>query len=180
MRHLIAGKVDQLFLEEIAKLSGLERLELEGPVTAKDLAPLLQLQNLSFISIEDPRHLADFSALLKLPALRTLLLTNAKLMPDIAWLSEAHGLEVIGIEGGTWSDCVIPTLRPLAGLRSLRAFLGVSTRIEDKSLAPLANCPNLEFLGIARVAPKSEFEKLEKAKPEMTSAWFKPEMWATL
>ena len=101
-------------------------------------------------------------------------------MTDIAWLRDAHQLEVIGIEGGMWKDCVIPTLEPLSGLTALRAFLGVSTRLEDQNLAPLAACPHLEFLGIARVAPQAEFEKLHQARPDLVCSWFKPEMWATL
>lgn len=176
LRHLIAEKVDQPFLEEISEISHLKRLELEGPFTAKALTPLLQLKELSFLSIEGPRHIGDFKSLLTLPSLRTLIITDARLMPDISWLSEAHHLEVIGIEGSTWTDYVIPSLRPLSGLRSLRAFLGVSTRLEDNSLEPLADCPQIEFLSIARLAPKEEFDALKRKKPDLVCSWFKSAM----
>ena len=106
--------------------------------------------------------------------------TNAKNMTDLEWLGEAHDLEVIGIEGGMWSPQIIPTLKPLAGLRSLKAFLGVSTKLADKSLAPLIECPRLEYLSIACVAPQAEFEGLKAAKPNLVCDWFRPEMWATL
>ena len=180
LRHLISANVDQPFLEEIGELAGLERLELEWPMVAKDLTPLLALENLTFLHIDSPRNIADFRPLLDLPALRTLIITNPKKITDLEWLGEAHHLEVIGIEGGMWSPYKIPTLKPLAGLRSLRAFLGVSTRLADKSLAPLMECPRLKFLSVACVAPQIEFEGLERAKPDLVCDWFRPEMWAAL
>ena len=180
LRHLISGNVDQSFLNEIGSLIGLERLELEWPMVAKDLSPLLALKGLTYLSIDSPRHISDFRALLELPALRTLIITNPKKMADLSWLAGAHHLEVIGIEGGMLTPYNIPTLAPLAGLRSLRAFLGVSTRLADQSLEPLINCPRLEYLGIACVAPQSEFHRLKNAKPNLICDWFRPEMWAAL
>lgn len=178
LRHLISDNVDQRFLDEIGDLAELDRLELEWPMVAKDLAPLLRLRKLAFLSIDSPRHIADFRPLLELPALRTLIITNPKKMTDLEWLGEAHHLEVIGIEGGMWSPYKIPSLQPLAGLRSLRAFLGVSTKLADRNLAPLKDCPRLEYLGIACVAPKAEFDRLKEAKPGLACDWFRPEMWA--
>ena len=172
--------MDQPFLDEIGNLSGLERLELEWPTMAKDLTPLLKLEKLSFLSIDSPRNITDFRPLLDLPTLRTLIITNPKKMTDLSWLTDAHHLEVIGIEGGMWSPYKIPSLEPLAGLRSLRAFLGASTRLLDKSLEPLAHSPNLSYLGIACVAPQAEFERLKAAKPGLACDWFGSEMWAAL
>lgn len=180
LRHLICGNVDQPFLNEIGTLVGLDRLELEWPMVAKDLSPLLGLKGLTYLSIDSPRHVSDFRALLELPALRTLIITNPKKMTDLSWLADAHHLEVIGIEGGILTPYNIPTLEPLSGLRSLRAFLGVSTRLADQSLEPLINCPRLEFLGIACVAPQPEFDRLKNAKPNLICDWFRPEMWAAL
>ena len=180
LRHLISGNVDQPFLDEIGNLANLERLELEWPMVANDLTPLLKLEKLAFISIDSPRNIADFRPLLDIPALRTLIITNPKKMTDLSWLVEAHHLEVIGIEGGMWSPYKIPSLEPLAGLRSLEAFLAVSTKLADKSLEPLVSCPKLAYLGIACVAPKAEFDKLQAAKPDLACEWFRPEMWASL
>jgi hypothetical protein len=180
LRHLISGNVDQLFLEEIGELKDLERLELEWPMVAKDLTPILRLEKLTFLSIDSPRHIADFHPLLELTRLRTLIITNAKKMTDLTWLREAHHLNVIGIEGGMYSPFTIPTLQPIAGLRSLRAFLGVSTKLADRSLAPLKDCPRLEYLSIACVAPQTEFDRLKAAKPDLACNWFRPEMWKAL
>ncbi len=180
LRHLISGNVDQMFLDEIGELAGLERLELEWPIVAKDFTPLLGLKKLAFLSIDSPRNISDFRPLLNLPSLRTLIITNAKKMTDLDWLGEAHHLEVIEIEGGTWTPYTVPTLKPLAGLRSLKAFLGVSIKLADKSLAPLTDCPRLEYLGIACAAPQDEFEQLKAAKPNLVCDWFIPEMWSAL
>lgn len=180
LKHLISGNVDQPFLDEIGGLANLERLELEWPMVAKDLTPLLALKKLSFLSIDNPRNISDFRLLLDLPALRTLIITDAKKMVDLSWLSGAHHLEVLGIEGGTWSPYKIPSLAPLAGLQSLKAFLGVSTKLADKCLQPLADCPSLEYLRIACVAPRSQFDLLKAAKPDLICHWFRPEMWAAI
>ena len=179
VRHLIVANVDQAFLEEIATLSGLRRLEFEAPFLAGDLTSLCSLQHLEHLSIDSPRKLSDFAALLELPSLRTLLITNAQKMPNLDWLEDAHHLEVIGIEGAIDKDFKIESLAPLAGLRSLRAFLGVSTRLSDKSLMPLARCSRLEFLDIARCVPRSEFERLHEARPDVVCRWFDPKAWGT-
>lgn len=178
LKHLIAANVDQAFLEEIVKLSELRRLELEWPFLGTDLTPLRALKRLEHLSIDSARKLSDFSALLEMPSLRTLMITNAKKMPDIEWLSAADHLEVIGIEGAIDSPYRIESLTPLAGLRSLRAFLGVSTRLADKSLMPLAQCPKLEYLSIAKCGPRSEFELLHGARPDIVCSWFDPKAWA--
>ncbi len=177
LRHLIAGAPDQAYLDEICTITSLERLELEWPVTAKRLDGLRALHRLRHLSIDSPRHITDFSPLLDLPALRTLLITNAKYMTDISWLTDAHRLEVIGIEGSMWTTKRIPTLRPLAGLRALRAFFATSTRLADKDLSPLAECPKLEFIGCARFATREEFERLHAMRPDLACSWFRPEAW---
>lgn len=177
LRHLVAASVNQAFLKEIGQLHDLRRLELEWPFLGTDLTPLLALKRLEHLSIDSPRNLSDFSALLELPSLKTLLITNAKKMLNVEWLSGAHHLEVIGIEGAIDRDHEIESLEPLAGLRSLRAFLAVSTQIADKRLTPLAQCPALEYVSIARCAPRSEFETLHHARPNLVCHWFDAEAW---
>jgi hypothetical protein len=177
LKHLVAGAVDQPYLDEICTIAGLERLELEYPVTAASFEGLRALRSLRHLSIDSPRKVSDFLPLLDLPALKTLLITNAKHMADIEWLGGAHHLEVIGIEGSMWTAQRIATLRPLAGLTRLQAFFATSTRLGDKDLSPLALCPSLQFLGCAQFAPRAEFERLHSMKPELVCGWFRPEMW---
>lgn len=180
VRHLIASNVDQGFLEEIGDLRQLERLELESPFLATDLSPLLRLDRLTFLSIDSPRKISDFEPLLQLASLRTLLITNAKNMSSLDWLAGADHLEVIGVEGGMWAPYTIPTLMPLAGLKSLQALLATSTRLADRQLLPLAQCPRLRFLGIACVAPRQKFLELQQAAPDIICDWFRDEAWQAL
>jgi len=177
LRHLIAGAVDQAYLDEICTIRGLERLELAYPVTANRLDGLRALERLRHLRIDSPRNVTDFTPLLDLPSLRTLLIENAKHMGDIAWLADAHHLEVIGIEGSMWTKQKIPTLAPLTGLKGLRAFFATSTRLGDKDLSPLATCPRLELLGCAQFVPRAEFERLHRMKPDLVCSWFSPKLW---
>lgn len=180
LTDLVAGNVDQPFLEEIGELGGLERLDLEYPFVASNVAPLLKIERLRHLAIDSPRKITDFRPLLELPSLRTLLITNARHMTDIEWLRHAHHLEVIGIEGGMWSPQSIPSVRPLAGLQSLRAFFGTSIKLGDKQLMPLADCSRLEFIGMAAAAPREEFERLHAARPDIVCGWFRPEPWTMI
>lgn len=175
--ELVAGSADQSFLDEICTLPGLRRLELGYPVTARSLEGLRALDRLEHLRIECPRNVTDFSPLLAIPSLRTLVIENAKHMSDIEWLADAHHLEVIGIEGSMWTYQKVASLRPLARLENLRAFLATAVRLEEKDLFPLAECPKLEYLTCARFAPRNEFELLQKLKPDLVCSWFHPDAW---
>ena len=124
--------MDQDFLDEIGTLDRLERLELEWPVTASDLSPLRRLTVLRHLSIDSPRNVTDFRPLLELPNLRRLLVANAKHLSDAEWLSGAHHLEVIGLEGSIWTRQRIDNLKPFGGLRLLRGLLLASAQLRDK------------------------------------------------
>ena len=177
LRHLVAGAADQAFLDEICALTGLERLELEYPVTARSLDGLRALTRLRHLSIDSPRNVTDFTPVLDLPELRTLLITNAKHLTDLGWLAGATHLEVLGIEGSIWTAQRIPSLAPLAGLTGLRAFFAVSARLADRTLTPLAECPRLELLSCARMAPREEFERLHARRPDLVCTWVRREAW---
>ena len=142
-----------------------------------DLTALRALDRLEHLSIDSPRKLSDFAPLLELPSLRTLIITNAKRMPNLEWLRNADHLQVIGIEGAIDSPFTIESLEPLAGLSTLRAFLAVSTRLADQRLMPLARCPKLEYLSIARCVPRSEFERLHESRSDIVCSWFDPVTW---
>jgi hypothetical protein len=180
LRTLIAGAVDQSYLEEIAVLGGLERLELEWPTTATDLRPLSALKHLRFLKIDSPRNITDFSPLLALPALEVLFIENAKHLKSLDWLAPlADRLNVLGIEGSMWTTQRIPTLAPLRGFAVEALFL-TGTRIADKDLTPLQTMPNLRFLETACNAPREAFRALHKAKPELVCDWFEDKVWEHL
>lgn len=177
LRHLVAGAVDQAFLDEICTLDGLERLDLMWPVTAADLSGLRNLRGLAHLGIDSPRNVTDFALLLELPALRRLFIENAKHLSDLDWLMEAHHLESLGVEGSIWTTQHLPGLKPLAGLRSLRGLYLTSVRLKDQDLSPLALCPQLQVLDCARFAPRAEFERLERLKPSLECDWFRSDLW---
>lgn len=177
LKDLIAGAVDQDFLDEICTLDGLERLELAYPVTARSLEGLRALKRLRHLKIDSPRNVTDFRPLLALPSLTTLIVENAKHLGDIGWLADAHHLEVIGIEGSMTRNQTLASLAPLAGLTGLRAFLATGVRLVEKDLFPLAECPRLEYLGCGRFAPRREFMMLHQLKPRLVCSWFHPGAW---
>lgn len=177
LRHLIVSDCDQSMLDAIGDLANLTHLELEWPTLASDLTPLTRLAKLRFLSIDSPRKVEDFALLAQLPSLRTLIVTNAKHLSDLEWLRGADHLQVIGIEGSINTAQTVASLSPLAGLAGMEAFLGTSLRLLDKDLMPLAQCPRLKFVNIARVAGKPSFDALRAARPDVMCAWFADRMW---
>lgn len=177
LRHLIAGAADQAYLAEIGTLVNLERLELEHPLTALDLSPLHALKKLKHLRIVSPRRITDFKPLLELPSLKTLFIESPGRMTEIDWLRGADHIEVLGIEGSIWKPHVIPSLAPLSGLKSLKAFFATSVRLKDQNLSALGSCPQLEYLSCARFAPRASFEDLHALNPRLVCGWFDPESW---
>ncbi|MGZ8347848.1 MAG: hypothetical protein ACXWUP_12125 [Allosphingosinicella sp.] len=177
LRHLVATAVDQPFLDEICRLDGLERLDLEWPMTAADLSGLRHLTRLTHVGLNSPLNVTDFTPLLALPRLRRLFIENAKHVRDVEWLADAHHLESLGVEGSLWTKQRLTGVGPFAGLRGVRGLFLTSVRLEAKDLTPLADCPRLELLGCARFAPRAQFERLHRQRPELKCTWFDPLMW---
>jgi hypothetical protein len=178
LKHLIASNVDQPFLEEICTIEGLERLDLQWPVTSRDLSPLRKLKRLKRIHIDSPHKVEDFTPLLDISTLRFLFIENAPHLRDAKWLSGAHHLEAIGIEGSLWTTQHLESLAPFAGLQSLRGLFLGSVRLGHAKLGPLAECPQLEILHCARFASIEEFKELQRLKPHLSCTWFDPSTWA--
>jgi hypothetical protein len=172
LRTLVAGAVNQDYLDEICQLEQLEHLELGWPVTASDLGGLKRLSKLHVLKIDTPRNIHDFTPIIGLPALRYLFIENAKHLKDLRWLSPLkHRLHSLGIDGSIWTMQHVPSLKPLAGFEFEALFL-TSVRLEDKDLTPLADCPNLKLLTCARFAPKENFEALKALRPDIQCRWF--------
>jgi hypothetical protein len=172
LRTLVAGAVNQEFLDEICELGDLQHLELGWPVTATELGGLRRLANLHVLKIDSPRNVTDFTPILDLPALRSLFIENAKHLKSLDWLAPLKDrLRSLGIEGSIWTMQPIPSLKPLAGFGFEALFL-TSVRLKDKDLTPLAACPNLKLLSCARFAPKANFEALEALRPDIQCTWF--------
>ena len=177
LRELGVHAVNQDFLEEIGELAELEYLELGWPVTATDLAALTRLTELRILKIDSPRNITDFTPLLALPRLERLFIENAKHLADIDWLRPLRGqVKVLGIEGSMYTTQHIASLEPLEGF-ALEALFLTNTQIRDQDLAPLRSMNSLRFLGTALNAPRTEFDALHAAQPQLECAWFDPKMW---
>ncbi|QPQ55153.1 hypothetical protein IC614_00570 [Allosphingosinicella flava] len=177
IRYLVARSVDQPFLEEICTLKQLERLDLNGPVTAANIDCLGNLTRLRHLRIDSARNVTDFSPLLLMPALKRLFIENAKHISTLAWLNDAHQLEALGVEGSMWIPLTLHSLKPIAGLRSLQGLFLTSVRLQDKDLSSLATLSRLKLLQCARFAPQAEFERLHQAKPDLECTWFDTRNW---
>jgi len=177
LRELAASAVNQDFLDEIGRLTGLEYLELGYPVTATDLKPLTALKSLRHLTMDSPRAITDFTPILELPALERLFIENAKHLTNLDWLRPMkRRLRVLGIEGSLWTAQRIPTLKPLEGF-ALEALFLTSTKLDDQDLSPVATMPSIKFLSTAINAPRSQFEALHRARPDLACDWFDPQSW---
>ncbi|WP_282605189.1 hypothetical protein [Pelagibius sp. Alg239-R121] len=170
LRKLKANMVNQAFFEEICELGNLEYLSIET-VTAENLASLKKLHGLRVLQIDGLRRATDFHLLAELSGLTGLYVVNAKHLQSLDFLSNAHHLQRIGIEGSMWTKQKIDSLAPLRGLKALESLFMTSVQLTDKDLSYLAECPQLLELHCARFAPKANFERLRRLMPGLQCRW---------
>ena len=170
LSELIATKVNDDFFGEICELEELRYLELND-ITVEDLTPLTRLRQLRTLKLSGVRKASAFEVLLDLPHLDKLFIENAKHLSRLDFLSNAHRLQSIGVEGSMWTAQKIETLAPLGGLGALDALFMTGVRLKDKNLSYLASCPSLRVLQCARFAPKAQFERLRHLKPNLQCNW---------
>lgn len=170
LQKLKAKMVNQDFLEEICELGNLEYLSMEV-VTAENLTSLRKLHKLRVLEIYGLRRAADFNLLAELSSLESLYVENAKHLKTLDFLSTAHHLHRIGVEGSMWTKQKIASLAPLRGLKSLESLFMTSVQLADKDLSYLADCPQLFELHCARFAPKASFERLRYLMPNLQCRW---------
>ncbi|WP_019028981.1 hypothetical protein [Colwellia piezophila] len=167
---LSAKQVNQGFLNEISELQNLEYLELET-VTAERLAKLSELPKLRYLKIQGIRKATDYSALIKINSLEKLFLESAKHLGSIDFISGAHQLIVLGIEGGMYTKQKLDSLQAISGLLNLEALYLSSVQLTDKNLDCLSTNPKLSYLRSARFAPKSSFDSLKNLMPNINCNW---------
>lgn len=180
LRELCAFSVNQDYLDEIGHLRALEYLEIPKFFTAKDLDPLLNLQNLRILKINSPRNILDFAPISTLPKLERLHITNAWKMGEIDWLRPLKDrLRVFSFDGDMYRNAYLNSLAPLEGFDLVALLLG-NTKIGDTSLAPVQSMQNLRFLQASSSIPRSEYESLHRALPQLKCCWFHDEAWERL
>ncbi len=170
IKKLCANQVNQDFLIEIGELINLEHLEIEV-LTSTNLNPLNQLKNLRFLKLTSVRKVTDFKPITGIDSLRKLFIESAKHIESLDFLSDAHNLSVIGIEGGMYTKQKINSLKPFSDLGALEALFLTSVQLGDKNLDSLSSIPNFKYLKCARFAPKSSFISLRQHLPQLICNW---------
>jgi len=170
LKKLKASQVDQGFLEEICQLPDLEYLELYT-VSASDLTPLKNLRSLKTLRLDIVSKAEDFTSLAEMTWLDALMISHAKHLSDLSFLSNADHLRYLGVEGAMWTAQKIESLKPLMGLKKLEYLFMSSIRLQDKKLTYLAAIKNLKVLDCARFAPKASFDDLHSLMPLLECRW---------
>ena len=141
--HIATGTGDIAHLESLAKLSGLNSLELSGATALTDITPLSALTHLRELMLISFCSLADIGPLATLASLSKLVLWEAKLLQDIrplAKLANLNELRLIMCQS-------LVDIQPLSGLRSLR-ILELSGAPLLTDITPLEGLDNLTELNL--------------------------------
>ena len=170
IKKLCARQVNQDFLNEISKIENLEYLEMEV-VTAENLSVICELKKLRNLKIDSIRKAKDFTFIKNMKSLNKLFIENAKHIDSLLFLSKVHYLTALGIEGSMYTKQKIESLEPLSKLKKLEALFMSSVQLKDKNLDYLSTIPNLKYLGVARFAPKENFDSLRNKVPKLVCKW---------
>lgn len=147
----------------IARMPWLKRLGLMNPQTG-DLSALAALENVEAFCIEDANSLLSLEFLRPLKRLRALSVFDAKRLGDLSGIEHLPQLEELALQRGIWNAMKVATLRPLAGLKSLRC-LRLTAEAADDSLEPLKNLTALEELDLNLMYPLEQYAKLSVFLP---------------
>lgn len=170
LRHLWISGLPEKRVQLLSSLSGLSSLVVHGfrGPSLQPLSGLPQLERLVICGSSRPHSLDGIESL---PKLRELLLVLVSGIHDLDPLSAVTGLTTLCVEGGFSKPLRLPSLQPLAPLRSLGRLRLASIRIADRSLQPLHNLAALRDLFIADVFPPDEFRALAAALPDARGEW---------
>ena len=171
LRRLWLYSVNQRFLDELAEITTVEMLFIEG-LTATDLTPLKRLGKLRRLIIHGGTKIQSLDWVAALPQLEAFAIENFKRVSDLDPIISLTSLTALGIEGSIWTSMRVSSLAPLAQLRGLRFLFLTNLRAADRSLRPLHSLANLQVLQIGAVFPDEEFLLLRRALPELHCDWF--------
>jgi Leucine-rich repeat (LRR) protein len=173
VRRLFAYNVDDSFLEEISCLPNLTFLWAET-ITAEDLSPLARLASLEYLILRSVRNAQKFTFPASMPGLQHLCLEWVKHLHNLSDLTSKDNLLSFGIEGSTELSQrqKIESLLPILDWTELHSLYLGNTKIQDGNLRCLAKIPSLRYLETARFYPKSEFQALKAAHPQLKCQWF--------
>lgn len=170
LRHLWLSGLPAKHVPLIASLDKLSTLVVHD-LRSTSLLPFGGLVHLERLVICGTSRLQSLEGLGALENLRELLLVLVTGIRDLEPLASAPPLTTLCVEGGFSTDLHFPTLRPLAGLSSLRRLRLASLRVADGSLRPLHGLSALRDVFIADVFSPTEFQALGQALPHASCEW---------
>jgi Leucine-rich repeat (LRR) protein len=171
VNHLTATGVNNSFFDEICELKSLESLVLCN-VEVNDISLLNKLPKLRYLELVKLKPCAGLACLIQLPRLQKLWISESKDINDYHFLKGASKLVALGVEGDTWTNQKIDSLKPFAEMEKLEALFMSSVQLKDKNLNYVASNPNLKYFSVSRFAPKKSFEDLCKIRPDLICQWF--------
>jgi hypothetical protein len=173
LEALWIGEVNEAQFQKIVPLIDPLYLNIHGMRVA-DLTPLAGLTRLQGLEITWNTKVADIAFVERLAALRLFALSHCPKVRDIGPVGSLQNLEVLDLSGGMWSTFCPRTLAPLRHLRKLRGLSLKTIRVEDQSLAPVAELKQLEYLELSNQFPTEEFARLSVALPHLDCAQLEP------
>lgn len=171
LRRLWLYSVNQEFLEELAEISTIELLFIDG-ITARDLSPLRKLRRLRRLILNGGTKVQSLDWVSGLPPLEVFAIENFKQVLELDPLASLNSLTALGIEGSIWTRMRVTSLAPLSRLHGLRYLFLTNLTAADRSLCPLHSLINLEVLQIGALFPDEELVRLRQALPRLRCEWF--------
>jgi hypothetical protein len=171
LRRVWLAAVNQPFLEEIAEISTIEMLHVDG-LTATDMSPLEHLSRLRHLILIGGTKVDRLDWVSRLPPLEGLALENFRRISKLDPISSLKSLSALAIEGSTWTAMRVDSLAPISELRGLRYFFFTNLRASDHSLRPLRVLTELKAIECGALFPDEQFVALHQALPELRCDWF--------
>jgi Leucine-rich repeat (LRR) protein len=92
---------------------------------------------------------------------------NIKKISDLGPIASLTQLESLTVEGSMWTTQRVSSLAPISKLRGLRRLSIPNLRSEDKTLRPLLELENLEYLHCAGWWDMKEIRELQRRNPRL-------------
>ncbi|MBP6003623.1 MAG: hypothetical protein KA746_09340 [Pyrinomonadaceae bacterium] len=173
LQNLCCFDIDEKTLNYIGGCSNLSHLYIDGSKT-RSIEPLSGLRKLEYLGLERFSRIENLDFLKGHLRLKGLGITNFKNVHDISPLCRLSNLEQLAVAGGIWTRMTVSSLKPLGELEGLKYLHLTNLKVEDRSLAPLANLRHLRTLEIANFFPMEEFAKLSGILGNVECVWFSP------
>ena len=169
------SRVSQPMFEAACAVPGLEGLYVKwSGITS--LRPLAGHPTLTHFHLGGAPSATGLDALASVPGLVDLELCNVAAAGDLDFVRGMARLRALQLTGDSNSikALKIRSLAPLRALRSVERLTVTCARVEDASLAPLADLPALRHLALANQFPMAEVARLAGRRPDIACDLYEP------